>query len=282
MILIVDSGATKADWCLVNDKKERTYLSSRGLNPYNTTIDDIKKEIETKILPFVDSKKVGELTFYGAGCGAESKRNEMQALLKSYFLNAHIKVEHDLLGAARAVCNKEEGLVAILGTGSNSCLYDGVNIVKNIPALGYILCDEGAGTNIGKLLLKDYLQDSMPKEIAVKFAQQYKGKDSDFLDNLYKGDTPNYYLASFAKFAMDNQTNIYLREIIVEAFENFFINQVMRYSTNNKTLINVVGSVGFLAGGIFKDVAKKYGFKVGRIIQAPLEELVNYHLQWKV
>ncbi|MDR0789441.1 MAG: hypothetical protein LBO06_01455 [Bacteroidales bacterium] len=279
MILIADSGATKADWCLVNDKQNKKYFSSRGMNPYNITVENMKTEIETEVLPHIDAKRVDSLLFYGSGCGAESKKREMQEVFETYFPTAQIEIEHDLLGAARATCGRRKGICAILGTGSNSCLYDGENIVENVPALGYVLCDEGAGTNIGKLLLKNYLRGLMPKEVTTKFAQQYPGDESDFLNRLYKGEIPNYYLASFAKFAMDNQDNAYLKRIIVEAFESFLENQITKYSDYDKILVNVVGSIGFLAREIFKEVANNYDVKVGRVIQSPLEELVNYHLE---
>ncbi|MDR1726034.1 MAG: ATPase [Bacteroidales bacterium] len=280
IILIADSGSTKTDWCLVNENGVKKKFTSKGMNPYNISQENLKTEIETAVLPEINnSKTLNYLYFYGAGCSSNVKQDEMKNTFSLYFLNAHIEIEHDLLGAARATCGREAGICAILGTGSNSCMYDGKNIKENVPALGYVLCDEGAGTNIGKVLLRNYLRHLMPKDIEEQFANQYPGEETDFLNRLYRGEIPNYYLASFAKFAMDNQTHPYLRWIIEEAFETFFKNQILRYSQYNKYPISVVGSVGYLARDIFCNVAQRHGLKVKNIIQAPLDALLEYHSQ---
>ncbi|MDR1847926.1 MAG: hypothetical protein LBR17_07430 [Bacteroidales bacterium] len=280
MKLIADSGSTKTDWCLIDDKGVRTYFASKGMNPYNISPENIKTEIETAIItPHIENKqsKVSHLIFYGAGCSSQTKKEEMRNVFSFYFPAATIEIEHDLTGAARATCGREAGICAILGTGSNSCLYDGERITANVPALGYVLCDEGAGTNIGKVLLRSYLCHLMPQDINELFANQYPGSESDFLDRLYKGEIPNYYLASFAKFAMDNQSHPYLRWIIEEAFEKFFKHQILLYPQYSTYPINVVGSIGYLARNLFCNVAQRYGLKVNKIIQAPLEALVDFH-----
>lgn len=276
MILIADSGSTKTDWCLINEDKKRFYFRSKGLNPYNISMENAKTEIETAVVPNI-CDEVKTIVFYGSGCSAKVKQEEVKAILEPYFPSATIEIEHDLMGAARATCGKEAGICAILGTGSNSCLYDGKNIVGNVPALGYVLCDEGAGTNIGKVLLRNYLRHLMPQDVNTMFAKEFAGEESDFLNRLYKGELPNYYLASFAKFAMDNQHNEYLRGIIEKAFDDFFINQIICYPQYNKYPINVVGSIGYLAKDIFGNVAKRYGVSVNKVVQAPLDELIAYH-----
>lgn len=277
MLLIADSGSTKIDWCLIDNGGKKTYFHSMGLNPYNVSQQTINKEIETNILPNLLTTENIQMFFYGSGCSTLQKKTFMQNIFNHYLINSEIHVEDDLLGAARALCGKQEGVAAILGTGSNSCLFDGEKIKENLPALGYVLCDEGAGTNIGKIVLRNYLRKQMPEHIHQQFAQQYPGEEADFLTKLYQGEKPNYYLASFAKFVITRQNDEYCRNIVAEAFNNFFLMQVTQYTDYKKYRLNVVGSVGYYAKDVLIEVADNYGVKVNNVIQSPLESLINYH-----
>ncbi len=279
MILIADGGSTKTDWALVEGKNIKTTFSTRGMNPYNVSLQTMKQEIETKILPNVCVKEVDEIFIYAAGCSAKVKQDEVVAWFRPYFQSAKINVEGDLLGAARATCGRNAAIAAILGTGSNSCLYDGENIVENVASLGYVLCDEGAGTNIGRLILRDYLRGRMPEELMQKFAKQYPGDESDFLNKLYKEEAPNYYVASFARFAIENKSTPYCKEVIKQAFDSFFKEQITYYTSYNKYVINVVGSIACLATEELKEVAKKYNMEINNVVKAPLKALVEYHIQ---
>ncbi len=279
MILIADGGATKTDWALVGGKAEQKRFTTRGMNPFNVSASTMRAEIENYILPNAPKEDVQHIYIYASGCSAKVKQQEVIDWFTPYYPDAAIQVEGDLLGAARATCGRSAAIAGILGTGSNSCLYDGERIVENVPSLGYVLCDEGAGTNIGKILLRDYLRGRMSDEMQQEFARRYKGEESDFLNKLYKEEAPNYYLASFARFAMENQTNDYCREVITQAFNAFFAHQVTTYTDYSRYKLNLVGSIAHLAQQILKDVASEHGVEVGRIIRAPLDELVNYHLQ---
>lgn len=278
MLLIADSGSTKIDWCLIDNANQRKYFQSIGLNPYNVSEKTINEEIVANILPNIPANEKMEMYFYGSGCSTIQKKTQMSNIFQHYLPNTEIHIEDDLLGAARATCGREKGVAAILGTGSNSCLYDGEKIIENLPSLGYVLCDEGAGTNIGKIVLRNYLRGQMPEHIHKQFAAENPGEEADFLNRLYMGEKPNFYLASFAKFAITRRDDVYCRRIIEEAFNNFFIMQVSQYSDYKQHPINVVGSVGYYAQDVFKEVAEQHGVKVGKVIQAPLEELINYHL----
>lgn len=278
MLLIADSGSTKIDWCLIDNANQRKYFQSIGLNPYNVSEKTINEEIVANILPNIPANERMEMYFYGSGCSTIQKKTQMSNIFQHYLPNTEIHIEDDLLGAARATCGREKGVAAILGTGSNSCLYDGEKIIENLPSLGYVLCDEGAGTNIGKIVLRNYLRGQMPEHIHKQFAAENPGEEADFLNRLYMGEKPNFYLASFAKFAITRRDDAYCRRIIEEAFNNFFIMQVSQYSDYKQHPINVVGSVGYYAQDVFKEVAEQHGVKVGKVIQAPLEELINYHL----
>lgn len=279
MILIADGGSTKTDWALVDGKNIKTTFSTRGMNPYNVSAQTMKNEIETKILPNVCVKDVDEIFIYASGCSAKVKQDEVVEWFRPYFQSAKICVEGDLLGAARATCGRNAAIAAILGTGSNSCLYDGENIVENVASLGYVLCDEGAGTNIGRLVLRDYLRGRMPEDLMQKFAEQYPGEESDFLNKLYKEETPNYYVASFARFAIENKSMPYCKGVIMQAFDSFFKEQITYYTSYNKYVINVVGSIACLATEELKEVAKKYNMEINNVVKAPLKALVEYHIQ---
>lgn len=281
MLLIADSGSTKIDWCFIYGKDKLSYFRSEGLNPFNASEQTIRREVEKNILPHVVTNKKLKMYFYGSGCDSQRKKKEMTDIFQPFLPLAEIHIHGDLLGAARATCLREKGIAAILGTGSNSCIYDGENIVENLPSLGYVLCDEGAGTNIGKIVLRNYLRGQMPEHLADEFREEYPGDEADFLDRLYRGEKPNLFIASFAEFAIKRKYDLYCRRIIAEAFHNFFIMQVSQYTDYKKYPVNVVGSVGFFAQDVFREVAEQYDIKTGKFIQSPLEELVKYHLSLK-
>ncbi len=285
MLLIADGGSTTTDWCLVDtgledDNKRFKKFVSKGLNPYNTSLEGIRKTIIEDVLPNIEL--VGDrlsIYFYGAGCSTESKQNELFEIFSELFQTQNVLIEHDLLGAAKALCGDEEGICGILGTGSNSCLYDGKDVVENVRALGYVLCDEGAGTDIGKRVLTAYLRGFMPEKLSKEFAKIHPYTETEFLNNLYKGAQPNYYIASFARFAVENKEEEYTRNIIKEAFQSFFDNQVIFYTNYNKYKLNIVGSIGYLCSDILREVAESYGVEVGKFIKAPIDDLVEYHLK---
>ncbi len=278
MILIADGGSTKTDWALVEGKEIRNRFKTCGMNPFNVSETTMKAEIAQRIIPNAPSEKVKEIFIYASGCAAKVKQREVIAWFAPYYPNAQIFVEGDLLGAARAACGRTPAIAAILGTGSNSCLYDGKNIVENVPSLGYVLCDEGAGTNIGKILLRDYLRGRMPKHILDRFAQKHKGEESDFLNKLYKEEAPNQYLASFARFAIENRAEDYCRGVLLRVFESFFAEQITAYTDYNNYPLNGGGSIGYHASEELKEVAERYKMRVERVVAAPLEALVEYHV----
>ena len=176
MLLLADSGSTKVDWCCMDKQGNQLRFRSVGMNPYNITKENLHNEIKTNVVPNLLNNDIEEMFFYGSGCSTLQKKEEMKQIFGQYLCNCIIHIEDDLLGAARATCGHESGVAAILGTGSNSCLYDGERITENLPSLGYVLCDEGAGTNIGKLVLRNYLRGQFPKNLELEFRNENPGQ----------------------------------------------------------------------------------------------------------
>ncbi len=278
MILVADSGSTRTDWCFVSNKGEKICFHSIGMNPYNISFEQIEEEMKRTVMPFLKDASVKFLYFYGSGCSAESKKKFMHSALSEFFPKAFIEIEHDLLGAARALCGKGTGIAAILGTGSNSCLYDGNDILENVLSLGYVLCDEGAGTYIGKLLITSYLRNEFPPDLHENFQKQYPGNESDFLDHLYKKPFPNRFLASFSPFARENKDHPFVAGLLDIAFSAFFEKQVMKYTCYQKYKVNFVGSISYYFKENIAKTAAKYNLQIGKIIKDPLDNLVEYHL----
>ena len=278
MLLLADSGSTKTDWCYIDAQGTQTRFQSLGMNPYNITKENLNKEIKEKVLYNLPNNHVKEMYFYGSGCSNPQKKMEMKGIFEQYLPATVIHIEHDLLGAARAACGHKSGVAAILGTGSNSCLYDGEKITANIPSLGYILCDEGGGTYIGKIILRNYLRGQLPQELNSQFRNKYPQTETQILDNLHQGASPAKYLASFASFVIENKSHPYCRKIIQGAFDDFFKMQVTQYANYKDFVLNTVGSVGYYAADILQQIADNYGMRVDKVVKSPMDSLAEYHL----
>ena len=278
MILIADSGSTKTDWRLVSGKEEITQFETIGFNPYFISSSSILKELSASQLIAIKAE-VTQVYFYAAGCSTEKNRQEILTPLATFFSKAKIEVQHDMLAAARATCGKENGIVAILGTGSNSCLYDGNEITENVRALGFILGDYGSGADIGKTFIKAFLGGDLPNGIEAKFKKEHKLTTDEILEEVYKGALPNRFLAGFSRFIFQHIEDVFIRKMVEERFELFFKKNIGKYSDYENITLHLVGSIAFVYQSIFKGVAKNYNVKIGKVIKQPIEELVKYHLR---
>ena len=277
MILIADSGSTKTDWRFTNKKGEKFSYETIGFNPYFISSATILKELNTSKL--VGTKEqVSQVFFYGAGCSTAQNCQLIEAPLRTFFNHAKVEVEHDLLAACRATCGKKEGIVAILGTGSNSCLYNGSVILENVQSLGYLLGDYGSGADIGKTFIKAYLSNELPLEIEKDFKKQYQLTTSDILNAVYKENLPNRFLAAFSLFVYQHKDHPILQKMVAERFELFFEKNICKYSDYQHQTIHLVGSIAFMHQDLLAKIAAYYKIKMGRIIKHPIEDLVNYHL----
>ncbi|CDT24219.1 MULTISPECIES: N-acetylglucosamine kinase [Sphingobacterium] len=279
MIIIADGGSTKTNWCLLDDSNKKIYFNTEGYNPYfvdsEYIVNSLKKGLPND-LPFDDIK---EVNYYGAGVHNKEKAEIVVKAIQEVFPQAQVEVGHDLLAAARALLGKEAGFAAILGTGTNSCIYDGQNITYNIDSCAYILGDEGSGSYIGKKLLADYIRDLMPQDVRKVFYDTYKITPDEIMDAVYTKPLANRFCASFSKFVYDNNVNIeYTRAIVDEAFEAFFKNLVSKYPNYQEYTFNCIGSVGYNFRNVLEEKALQYGMKVGKILRSPIDDLVQFHI----
>jgi len=286
MILIIESGASKADWCAVAGDGIPVFIKTGGINlatmseeVNETTVNQALAELEAEDL----REKVDRIHFYAAGL-VSSEGDDVPELargldkvLKAHFPDAVIEYASDLLAAARAVCGHKPGIAAILGTGSNSCLYDGERIVKNIRSGGFILGDEGGGARLGKLFMSDFLKGLVPEPVAEEFAKDFKVDYMTVVANVYRGGAPAGYLGSFAPWIMERYSSSeYVKSLVDGSFRDFFERVLKQYDIQRHP-VGVVGGFGYAHREILLKVAETYGVRFSTIIPSPLEGLVRYH-----
>lgn len=277
MKLIADSGSTKTDWGLIAPSGKVYTYKSEGINPYFHTANSISETLrKISFAPF-SFADVKEIYFYGAGSNTQPNLDIMEQGFNRVFSSAKVFIKHDLLGAARALCHTGSGLVAILGTGSNSCLYIKGEIKFNLGGFGYILGDEGSGMHIGRKVVRDFMNDLMPKDVRKKFREKYGLTKDEIIHAVYKEDFPNRFLASFSKFASENISHPYTAALVDDAFRKFFERYIIQYPNYENYALRILGSVGVAFEREIRARATRYDIHVDRIMKAPIEGLVDYH-----
>ena len=277
MILIADGGSTKADWILLDKNGTQIFKTrTEGLNPEildkNLLVDRIQNNKD-----LIDCKeKITNVYFYGAGCGTEKMTSLLKSAFESFFVNAKVVVKEDTFAAVYAVTDKP-GIVCILGTGSNSCYFDGENVDSRVASLGYILMDEASGNYFGKKLIRDYYYGKMPKDIAKKFEQDFDLNADTIKRNIYKEINPNAYLAKFAEFILKNERNVYFNKVLHKGMKEFFKNRILPYPEAKTLPVHFVGSIAYFSQDIIKDVARFNLIELGNIIRRPIDGLIEYH-----
>ncbi|MBI1183240.1 hypothetical protein GC194_03135 [bacterium] len=277
MIVVADSGSTKCDW-IFTDGTNRYEFSTRGYNPMFHGPDFIAKDLGLN-LDFVKiARQTKQVFFYGAGCSSAKLVDRVKQGLLPLFGNAELTIEHDLNGAVYAACQGKPGIACILGTGSNSAYYDGASIHEEVPALGYILGDEGSGSYFGKQLLSRYLYKQLPAHIELLFEKAYPNLSSeDVFTGVYMEPHANVYLASFMKFLSDNKDDRYVQDMVYHGLSRFIDIHIWRYKGFKTVPVHFVGSIAFFFENVLRKAADNHRIQVGRIIQKPVEELLNYH-----
>ena len=273
--LIADSGSTKAEWCLIDGKKKKTFFT-QGLSPYFFTTEQVQQILELELKDKI--KTIPEqIFFYGTGCSNPANSKLVKTALKKVFPKAVIAVDHDLMGAAKALCGREKGIACILGTGSNSCYYNGKTIVKNSPGLGYVLGDEGSGAYLGKKVIQYYLYNTFDADLMDRFKSKFNTDNNEILDAVYKKPLPNRYLAGFTSFLAENRGHYMIENIIEDSFNDFFFNHVYKYRESWTMPINFIGSVAYGFRDVLREMCSSYELQLGKVLQKPMDGLIKYH-----
>ncbi|GGF35331.1 N-acetylglucosamine kinase [Echinicola rosea] len=276
MILIADSGSSKTDWRGIDRDGNVSQFRGVGFNPYYQTPEEMATELNDEFLLKLKEEVVA-IYYYGAGCSTPENKKGVATALGNLFGNATIKIDHDLLAAARATCGHEEGIACILGTGSNSCDYNGEKIIDSRPSPGFILGDEGGGTYIGKKFLQDFIHDEMPDVLKREVSERFQLTAQVIQDNVYRKPFPGRYMASFCRFITEHISNPYCYLLYYNAFQDFFKKHVIRYENYHKKKVSFVGSVAFYNSDILRKAAADMQIHVHLVLESPIAGLTLYH-----
>lgn len=278
LTLIADSGSTKTDWIIIDSNSVIANFKTIGFNPYFQTTEQIYDELILNLKPYLNEyvKEIATLYYYGAGCSNEINCKIVSEGIRTAFDFENIIVGHDLMAAARALCGNSPGIACILGTGSNSCLYNGKEVVENVPSYGYLFGDDGSGAHIGKSLIQAYFNNELPLKIKAAFEKKGFHRE-EILDNVYKKSMPSRYLASVSNFVAENIRDAYVRKLVKNCFIGFFHKQISKYTDSRSYTVNTVGSIAYYYKDILAEVADEEGYKMGKIIQSPIEGLIQFH-----
>ena len=281
MKLIADSGSTKADWFIIDKQLNKVgEVNSKGFNPLFHDENFILTELHERIRLKKIAEDVSEIYFYGASCSSPERCAVLEEAFRNFFVNIKkIEIGHDLKGAVYATTPDEPGLVSILGTGSNACYYDGMNINRARPSLGFILGDEGSGASFGKALLTQYLYGQVPKHLSTQLTEDYELSKDRILESVYMKANPNVYLASFARFLSDNKEDPFVHDLTYHGLEQFVETHLCVYPEHKELKAHFIGSISYFYEDTLREVCANYEIEVGHIIQRPIERLVDYHLR---
>lgn len=280
MILIADCGSTKIDWCLLNGKKVEKQVFTLGMNAVMLTEEEMRSRIGAELMPELTAYAgdIKEVYFYGAGCISTEVCSNVACAIKANIPEAEkIEVYTDLLAAARALCGHEPGIACIMGTGSNSCLYDGKGIAANVSPLGFILGDEGSGAVLGKLFLGDVLKNQLPAEVTAEFLEEYSLDLLTIIRRVYREPQPNRFLASVTPFISKHIDIKEIHDMVLGTFTAFFKRNIMQYTGYEAHKVNFVGSIAYYFRDVLEEAARNSGCTIGKVIKSPMEGLLKYH-----
>lgn len=277
MILVADSGSTKADWVLIPEEGENTYVNTLGYNPVVHPAELLHGEVQKLSQDLIPDAAVREVHYYGAGCWDYSRKKVIHECIARTWPGAEIKVMHDLLGAARATCGNDPGISCILGTGSNTCLYDGNDVIDNVTNLGFMLGDEGSGSHLGKAFLRAYFYRELDDDLNEAFEGYTTADRMTVLNQVYTSATPNTYLASFTRFMGEHQQHPLIQKIVFSSFAEFLDRHVRKYRRHLELPIHFIGSIAFHFKDILLAALHERDLVAGRFIHKPIEALAEYH-----
>ncbi len=277
MQIIAESGASKTDWRWIKEDGTIGQAKTIGINAYHISHENLISVFSTD-LSIPEDEKITKVSYYGAGCGSTENKEKIKKALKEVFNSKEIEVQHDLLAAARATCLDKAGISCILGTGANACVYDGETITTEMVSLGYAMGDEGSGAYIGKQIVKAFLEKELPQKLHKNFEENYPELTATEVNqNVYQKPFPSRYLAGFFRFAIDNQQERYIHELVQKSFQLFLEKSVLKFEEHDKLPVHFVGGVAFYAQNIMRQVLQKNNLTVGLIIESPIAGLTLYH-----
>ncbi|MFN8243219.1 MAG: N-acetylglucosamine kinase [Ferruginibacter sp.] len=274
--LIADSGSTKTEWCLLQGKTRKS-IYTQGLSPYFLSAEQIEYVMENELCPKLKKTEPDEIFFYGTGCSNAANVKLVKKAIEKVFPHAEVKVDHDLMGAARGLCGTGKGIACILGTGSNSCYFNGKKIVKNSPGLGFILGDEGSGAYLGKKVIQYFLYNTFDEDLMDRFRAKYNTNSDEILTAVYKKPLPNRYLAAYAMFLSENRGHYMIENIIEDGFNDFFFNHLYKYRETWTLPIYFTGSIAYAFKDVLRDLCESFELKLGKVLKKPMDGLVKYH-----
>lgn len=277
MILIADSGSTKTHWRTIDANGAIEQAQTKGFNPYYQSKEELQQELQTSLRTQIQAD-IRQIFYYGAGCNNSTQNDMVRDALAGVFAAADIEVHSDLLGVARALCGRQSGIACILGTGSNSCYYDGQHIIDNIPPWGTWLGDEGSGSVLGRHLVVAYLNNEMPETLNRSFTKRYPNLRDTVLDHIHNQPYPNRYLGQFSKFLFHHLADPWVHQLVYENFELFITRKVLKYPQSKEVAVHFSGSVAFYFNGILRQAAQDQGLTVKNILENPIAGLALYHL----
>ncbi|MCP4551421.1 MAG: hypothetical protein GY834_05135 [Bacteroidetes bacterium] len=277
MILIADSGSSKTEWALLKKGNLQAKLQTDGFNPNYYSVSYLSTLVEKEIANDFDIEGITHLFFYGSGCSSKKNIDVINTVLRTLFKKTSIRIESDLLGASRSLFNRNKGIAAILGTGSNSCVYDGERIIQRVPSLGFILGDEGSGNNLGKRFLIDYSKNKLPLILKEKFDSKFQYSFDNIVDQIYHQPRPIKFLASLCPFIAENNESDYINQLIKSSFSEFFTSNILRFDEYLNIPIKFTGSIAEVFAKELNEVAQSFGLKISDIEKNPMPGLIRYH-----
>lgn len=276
-MLLADSGSTKTEWALVSSDGTVKSTFSDGLNPYYHTAESILKVLREQVTAQLGATSAANIYFYGAGCTGDERTQMLRQVLHQYFGARQVEVHSDILGSVRAVCGRHPGIAGILGTGANTCQYDGDKIVDNVPVLGFILGDEGSAGYFGRMLLQGYFYREMPSELKTALEASFDMQRSTILENVYKKEHPNRYVARFAGFAGEHADHPYIAAIFRQGFTECIERHILKYKDAQRMSVGFVGSVAWHNADLLRQILLEKGLTPGVIIKNPIPNLIAFH-----
>lgn len=277
MKLIADCGSTKIEWCLVDNGNVVERWFSPGVNALMQTEEEMRSQFKETVSPVIGEREVSHIYFYGAGCVSPEVCGSVKRALADTVAAGEIEVDSDMIAVARALCQHEKGIACIMGTGSNSCVYDGTKIIDAVSPLGYILGDEGSGAVLGKILVGDVLKRQLPEELCQKFLEKYDLDRIKIINRVYREPRANAFLASLTPFLLENIEEPSIHRLVLNAFKLFFVRNISNYADYKTLKIHFVGSIGYYYREVLEEAAAAVDCHIGKVVVSPMDGLIKYH-----